>query len=148
MNQLNNIYIPFFDIIFGADSKINPQGSVAVRKIQGACQYLGSMTTWVKEPRFTISSRGGCMRPPSHLMHTPIICDNVYSLMVARCYNAVTASFQFESDVVLHFITWRGHSDTSIMILVSAPLQLPEDAAYHVVKHNDHSSQWTVVKNR
>ena len=85
--------------------KINPQGSVAARKIQGACQYLGSMTTQVKEPRFTISSRGGCMRPPSHLMHTPIICDNVHSLMVARSYNAVTTSFQFESDIVPRFIT-------------------------------------------
>ena len=71
----------------------------------GSMPILGSMTTRVKEPHFTISSRGGCMRPPSHLMHTPIICDNVYSLMVARSYNAVTASFQFESDVVLRFVT-------------------------------------------
>ena len=69
------------------------------------------------------------MRPPSHLMHTPIICDNVYSLMVARSYNAVIASSQFESDVVLRVIhdgaTLILHHDSSIMILVSAPLQLP-----------------------
>ena len=69
------------------------------------------------------------MWPPSHLMHTPIICDNVYSLMVARSYNAVIASSQFESDVVLRVIhdgaTLILHHDSSIMILVSAPLQLP-----------------------
>ena len=68
------------------------------------------------------------MWPPSHLMHTPIICDNVYSLMVARSYNAVIASSQFESDVVLRVIhdgaTLILHQDSSI-ILVSAPLQLP-----------------------
>ena len=95
----------------------------------GSMPILGSMTTRVKEPHFTISSRGGCMRPPSHLMHTPIICDNVYSLMVARSYNAVIASSQFESDVVLRVIhdgaTLILHHDSSIMILVSAPLQLP-----------------------
>ena len=90
------------------------------------------------------------MWPPSHLMHTPIICDNVYSLMVARSYNAVIASSQFESDVVLRVIhdgaTLILHHDSSIMILVSAPLQLPPscghvEGAYHVLKHNVHSSQ-------
>ena len=118
----------------------------------GSMPILGSMTTQVNEPRFTISSRGGCMRPPSHLMQTPIICDNVYSLMVARSYNAVIASSQFESDVVLRFITWRGHSDSSNMILVSAPLQLPPscghvEGAYHVLKTNVQlKSQWTLIK--
>ena len=110
----------------------------------GSMPILGSMTTRVNEPRFTISSRRGCMWPPSHLMHTPIICDNVYSLMVARSYNAVIASSQFENDVVLCVIhdgaTPILHHNSSIMILVSAPLQLPPscvhmmEGTYHVLK--------------
>ena len=120
----------------------------------GSMPILGSMTTRVNEPRFTISSRRGCMWPPSHLMHTPIICDNVYSLMVARSYNAVIASSQFESDVVLRVIhdgaTLILHHDSSIMILVSAPLQLPPQIMIMIMCRAPvmfvHSSEWTLIK--